>query len=62
MINFKDGTNKELVLSKATSIKSSKEAMLHLDELTDGTFRLIFSDSLTKDFSIIESFTILRED
>ena len=61
-INFRDGTSKELVLSKATRIKSEGVDMMHLDKLPDESWRLIFSDSITDDFSKIESFSIVRED
>jgi hypothetical protein len=64
VINFKDGTKKELLLSKATAIRHEgvDAGMLHLDKLLDGSWRLIFSDEIAKDFSMIDSFTMLRED
>jgi hypothetical protein len=64
VINFKDGTKKELLLSKATAIRNEgiDAGMLHLDKLFDGSWRLIFSDEIAKDFSTINSFTMLRED
>lgn len=64
VINFKDGSKKELVLSKATAIRfeAIDAGMLHLDKLLDGSWRLTFSDSIAKDFSTIDSFTMLRED
>lgn len=60
-INFKDGTNKELVLSKATAIRSDL-GMLHLDKISDGKYRLTFSQDICDDFSKIESFGVIRED
>jgi len=60
-IVMKDGSYKELELSKATSIKSDLE-MLHLDGLPDGSWRLIFSKDIVEDFSKIERFDIVRED
>ncbi len=56
-----EGLDIELELSKATAITVDKK-MIHLDELPDGTFRLIFSKSLVDDFSKIKGLTIIRED
>lgn len=56
-----EGTELVLELSKATSIGVDKK-MIHLDELEDGTYRLIFSKSLIDDFSKIKSLKIIRED
>jgi hypothetical protein len=52
-----------LELSKATAIKGKKR-MIHLDELDDGTWRLLFSKDLveTEDFPKIKSLKIIRED
>lgn len=54
------GTNVVLELSKATSVKTNK-GMIHLDELDDGTWRLIYNGNIIPDFSLIESFKIIRE-
>ena len=62
VVNFKDGTNKELLITKAIRIKSKDVGMLHFDRLQDGTWRLTFSDDITEDFSKIESFSLLRDD
>lgn len=56
-----EGTDLVLELSKATAIKGKKK-MIHLDELEDGTWRLIFSKDLIDDFSKVESLKIIRED
>ena len=61
IIKFKDGTEKELVLSKATAMHMAA-GMIHLNKLSDGTWRLIFSDDVVKDFSTVESLHIHRED
>lgn len=53
--------DKVLELSKATAIKDKKR-MIHLDELEDGTWRLIFSKDLIEDFTKIKSLKIIRED
>ncbi len=56
-----EGTDLVLELSKATAIQGKKR-MIHLDELDDGTWRLIFSKDLISDFSEIKSLKIIRED
>jgi hypothetical protein len=62
VIKLKDGTSKELPISKATRIKSDEMGMMHFDKLQDGTWRLTFNDSIIDNFSKIESFFIKRED
>jgi hypothetical protein len=52
--------NIKLELSKATAIQGKKK-MIHLDELEDGTWRLIFSKDLIEDFRKIKSLEIIRE-
>ena len=56
-----DGLNQELELSKATAIKTDK-MMIHLDQLQDGTWRLIYNSKLIPDFTKLNSMTIVRED
>lgn len=58
---LKDGTTKELVLSKATAIKAPT-GRLNLDELPDGTWRLLWNEDLLKDFSQLERIDIKLED
>jgi hypothetical protein len=60
-INFKDNTYKDLELSKATAIKSDV-GIFHLDKLSDGKWRLTFSNDVANDFSLIENIDIIRED
>jgi len=60
-INFSDGTYKELNLSKATSVKTKNE-MLYLDKLNDGSWRLIWNEQLIEDFSKVKNLEIIRED
>ena len=55
------GTDIELKLSKVTAVRTSKN-MIHLDELPDGTWRLIYNSTMIPDFSIIESLKIERDD
>jgi hypothetical protein len=55
------GIGKELELSKATAVKVDKQ-MIHLDQLPDGTWRLIYSANLIPDIKLLQSLTIIRED
>ena len=60
-IVFNDGSEPiELVLSKATSINSSQQ-MINLDQMKDGTWRLIYNENLIPDFSKVEKFEIIRD-
>jgi hypothetical protein len=54
---------KELVLSKVTGIKlkKRKRSMIYLDEMSDGTWRLIYDENMIPDLSKIESIDILRD-
>lgn len=62
VIKFMDGTEKELVLSKAAQINSLNVGTLNLDQLKDGTWRLIWSTGLIEDLTKVKSFEIRRED
>jgi hypothetical protein len=55
-----EGLDKELILSKATSVKTEKE-MIHLDKLSDGSWRLIYNENLIPDFSKVISLKVIRE-
>jgi len=55
------GTDIILELSKVTAVRT-KQRMLHLDELPDGTWRLIYNGEHIPDFTKIECFKIVRED
>ena len=55
------GTDIVLELSKATSVKTDTN-MIHLDQLPDGTWRLIYNKNLIPDFSLIQALTIIREE
>lgn len=54
------GTNIVLELSKATAVKT-RQRMIHLDELPDGTWRLIYNGDHIPDFSKIKALRIIRE-
>ena len=56
-----EGTDVELELSKVTAVRTDKQ-MIHLDELNDGTWRLIYNSNLIPDITKIEGFKIIRED
>lgn len=56
-----EGTDLTLELSKVTAVKISQR-MIHLDELPDGTWRLIYNGNHIPDFSIVTGLTIIRED
>lgn len=55
------GTDHVLELSKVTSVKTTKN-MIHLDQLEDGTWRLIYNSNMIPDFKIVESLRVIRED
>lgn len=55
------GTDHVLELSKVTSVKTTKN-MIHLDQLDDGTWRLIYNGNMIPDFKIVESLRVIRED
>ena len=54
------GTDHILILSKATAVKT-KQNMIHLDQLQDGTWRLIYNGDMIPDFSVVEGLKIVRE-
>lgn len=55
-----DGLDIVLNLSKATAVRT-KMNMIHLDELKDGTWRLIYNGDMIPDFSKVKSLTIVRD-
>lgn len=57
-----NGIDKELKLSKVTSIRSDQMMSIHLDKLKDGTWRLIYNENLIPDFKKVKSFEIIRKD
>ena len=56
-----EGTDETLELSKVTGVRTDKN-MIHLDQLADGTWRLIYNSKMIPDFSAIKALTIIRED
>lgn len=55
------GTDIILELSKVTAVRT-KQRMIHLDELADGTWRMIYNGDHISDFTKISEFKIIRED
>lgn len=60
-INFNDGKYFDLELSKAVSIKTEKPT-INLEQLKDGSYRLIYTECLIDDFSKVNNLEIIRED
>ena len=60
-INRKDGTFTDLELSRAVSVKTSKKT-INLEELPDGSWRMIWNESLIPDFTQVANLEIIRED
>ena len=56
-----EGTDIVLELSKATAVRTTKQ-MLHLDQLDDGTWRLIYNSNLIPDFAKVQALRMIRED
>lgn len=55
------GTDNVLELSKVTAVRT-RNRMIHLDELPDGTWRLIYNGDMIPDFSLMTGLKIIRED
>jgi hypothetical protein len=56
-----EGLDKDLVLSIVTEVKIEKK-MISLEELNDGTWRLIYSTSVIPDISKVVAFRFRRDD
>lgn len=56
-----EGLGIELELSIATAVRTDKQ-MIHLDQLPNGSWRLIYNSNLIPDFTKVQSFKIIRED
>ena len=55
-----EGLGEVLELSKATAVRTDKK-MIHLDQLPDGTWRIIYNRDLIPNFSDVISFKVIRE-
>lgn len=56
-----EGTDVVLELSKVTAVRT-KQRMIHLDELPDGSWRLIYNGDHIPDFSQVQALKIIRDD
>lgn len=56
-----EGTDVVLELSKVVMIRNTLQ-MINLDQLKDGTWRLIYSEGTIPDITQVEGFKIIRED
>lgn len=56
-----EGTDIVLELSRVTAVRTSKN-MIHLDQLDDGTWRLIYNSEMIPDFTKVKGLKIVRED
>jgi hypothetical protein len=59
-----EGLDKRLELSKYAKVKSSESIgeFIYLDELKDGTWRLVHTKGVIPDMKEVEGFKIVRED
>ena len=60
-INFIDGTYIDLEIEKAASVKTSA-SMINLDKMKNGKWRLIWDESLIKEFTWVKNLEMIRED
>lgn len=61
VIQKRDDTEGEwLEISKATALKTKKQ-MIHMDQLPDGTWRLVWTEGIIPDMSVLKGFFIARE-
>lgn len=60
-LNYIDGTFDDLELSRAVAIKTPNKTM-NLEELKDGTWRLIWTEGLIQDFSKLKNIEVVRDD
>jgi len=52
----------DLEISKVAKVKLQNDSFIHLDQLKDGTWRLLYTENLIPDFTKISGFTVHRED
>lgn len=56
-----NGTDQLLELSKVVSVDIEKK-MINIEQLPNGTWRLIYTKNLIEDFTKVQNFEIIRED
>jgi hypothetical protein len=59
IVRHLDGAERRLELSKATACRTTAQ-FIHLDQLKDGTWRLLWSEGTVPTMTEIESLTIER--
>ena len=55
------GIDETLELSKVTCIKTKGPSMVHLDQLTDGTWRLIYHERIGGNLGNVSGIDVIRE-
>jgi hypothetical protein len=55
------GTDQVLEISKVTAVKLDGPQMIHLDQLPDGTWRLIYNPNTIPDFTKVAALEFIRE-
>jgi hypothetical protein len=66
-INFKDGEHTDLKISKAAVMRLGKKGKkannsVHIEEMDDGTYRLLWSEGLMENFSDVVNIEMIRDD
>ncbi len=58
-----NGINKELSLSKASSVRKLQDGkeFIYLDKLNDGTWRMVWTEQTIPDITKVTSLEIIRE-
>ena len=56
-----EGLGIELPLKIVTAVRTDKK-MIHLDELPDGSWRLIYNSKMIPEIQDVEGFKIVREE
>lgn len=59
-LNKVDGTYIDLNITKAASV-DTKQSMINIDKLNDGTWRLIWDKNLMKEFTEFKSLEMIRD-
>ena len=60
-INFEDGSHKDLNLVKAVAVDMPNNKQIHLDQMNNGDYRLIYNEQLIPDFGLVKNFEVVRE-
>ena len=56
------GLGKELEISKAIAINADIPTVLNLEQLPDGTYKLLYNAKVIPDFTQLEAIEVIRED